>query len=140
MTQVTFLNPHSALLLALALVTVAYGMTVLERYVDRPRIVRGHDVVDVHMVIRNSDFIPSEVNVDEGDRVRIHITNLDKREHHGFSMPAYLISEYIPPGDSAEITFTADTPGRFFFRCNVFCGIDHPGMSGVMVVHEKNPD
>ncbi|MGZ9226292.1 MAG: hypothetical protein ACXW4M_12140, partial [Anaerolineales bacterium] len=46
----------------------------------------------------------------------------------------YNISVEADPGQSATLTFVADKPGSFRFRCNITCGAMHPFMIGKLTV------
>jgi heme/copper-type cytochrome/quinol oxidase subunit 2 len=50
----------------------------------------------------------------------------------------YDISVEADPGQTATLTFTADKPGSFRFRCNVTCGAMHPFMIGRLNIGTNN--
>ena len=53
---------------------------------------------------------------------------------HGLYVDGYDISVEADPGQTATLTFVADKPGSFRFRCNVTCGAMHPFMIGKLTV------
>ncbi len=84
------------------------------------------------VIARQSEFVPATLEVNLNDKVEIHITSADVA--HGFSLPAFGISETIEAGKDITVEFVADKSGSFPFRCVVPCGPGHGGMTGVLVV------
>lgn len=85
---------------------------------------------------RQFAYSPSELKVNQGDTVTIRLTSTDVV--HGLYMDGYDISVEADPGQSATLTFIADKPGSFRFRCNVTCGAMHPFMIGKLTVGNNN--
>ena len=81
-------------------------------------------------------YSPSEFHVSPGDTVNIHLTSTDVV--HGLYVDDYDVSIEADPGQSATLTFVADKPGSFRFRCNVTCGAMHPFMIGKLTVGSNN--
>jgi len=81
---------------------------------------------------RQFAYSPSEVKVNAGDTVTIQLVSADVV--HGLYVDGYDVSVEADPGQSATLTFTADKPGSFRFRCNVTCGAMHPFMIGKLTV------
>lgn len=81
-------------------------------------------------------YSPSELKVNEGDTVIIQLVSTDVV--HGIYVDDYDISVEADPGQSATLTFVADKPGSFRFRCNVTCGAMHPFMIGKLMVGSNN--
>lgn len=77
---------------------------------------------------RRFEWDPGVIEVNRGDRVVLRVRAEDVT--HGLYIDGYGIREEIFPGQVKEITFTADRPGRFMFRCAVTCGTFHPYMTG----------
>jgi heme/copper-type cytochrome/quinol oxidase subunit 2 len=77
-------------------------------------------------------YSPAELNVNPGDTVTIRLVSTDVV--HGLYVDGYDISVEADPGQSATLTFVADKPGSFRFRCNVTCGAMHPFMIGKLNV------
>lgn len=77
-------------------------------------------------------YSPSELYVNPGDTVTIQLVSTDVV--HGLYVDDYDISIEADPGQSATLTFVADKPGSFRFRCNVTCGAMHPFMIGKLTV------
>ena len=81
---------------------------------------------------RQFAYSPSELAVNLGDSVTIQLVSTDVV--HGLYIDGYYVSAEADPGQTATLTFTADKPGSFRFRCNVTCGAMHPFMIGKLTV------
>jgi len=81
-------------------------------------------------------YTPSELYVNAGDTVTIQVVSTDVV--HGLYMDGYDISVEADPGQTTMLTFIADKPGSFRFRCNVTCGAMHPFMIGKLTVGINN--
>lgn len=77
-------------------------------------------------------YSPSELHVNPGDTVTIQLVSTDVV--HGLYVDGYDVSVEADPGQSATLTFVANKPGSFRFRCNVTCGAMHPFMIGKLNV------
>jgi heme/copper-type cytochrome/quinol oxidase subunit 2 len=77
---------------------------------------------------RQFAYSPSEIQVNPGDTVTIHLLSTDVV--HGLYIDGYGVSVEADPGQTTTITFVADKPGSFRFRCNITCGAMHPFMIG----------
>jgi len=77
-------------------------------------------------------YSPSELHVNPGDTITIRLVSSDVV--HGLYVDGYDISVEADPGQSATMTFVADKPGSFRFRCNITCGTMHPFMIGKLNV------
>ncbi len=64
------------------------------------------------------------MNIKKGDSVTFHIQNNDTTEPHGFAITHYLDSGVkVGPGQSDDVSFTANQAGTFLVYCNIFCTI-----------------
>lgn len=81
---------------------------------------------------RQYAYSPSELKINAGDTVTIQLVSADVV--HGLYVDGYDISVQADPGRSASLTFVADKPGSFRFRCNLTCGAMHPFMIGRLTV------
>lgn len=84
-------------------------------------------------------FEPSEITVQEGQRIRLEITtwnNKTERYDHGIGIPALGVDADLPAGMTTVVKFTADEPGEYQFFCNKFCGQGHSDMRGTLIVQE----
>lgn len=81
-------------------------------------------------------YSPSVLNINLGDTVTIQLVSTDVV--HGLYVDGYNISVEADPGQTATLTFVADKPGSFRFRCNVTCGAMHPFMIGKLTVGKND--
>ena len=83
---------------------------------------------------------PVYFHVKEGDLVTVIYSNNDTVENlaHGFNMTLHGKNVNIDPGETKEITFTADRAGVYWYYCTIFCHALHLEMRGRMIV-EKVP-
>jgi heme/copper-type cytochrome/quinol oxidase subunit 2 len=103
----------------------------------------------VEMTAKKYDYSPDEIRVKKGTRVQLKIRATDRT--HGFKIRLYPegAPENGEPGirmvdnqnnfkleenQERTIEFVAARPGTYFFRCSVFCGMGHRGMSGKIIV------
>lgn len=77
-------------------------------------------------------FSPGTIRVNPGDTVTFDLVSLDYV--HGLAIDGYDVDISADPGQTASITFKADKPGSFRFRCTVACGNMHPFMVGRFTV------
>ncbi len=100
------------------------------------RIVRNGKTVEVFMTAIRSQYVPDRIVVNKGDRVVIHLTNLERTRDatHGFALGPYNINASVEPGETVTIEFVADTPGVFPFYCSEFCSALHLEMTGYLIV------
>ena len=84
----------------------------------------------------NWKFDPSEIRVNEGDKVILHIIGDDNGagEGHGFSLTEFEINKEITEGETTTVEFVADKKGTFEFFCSVICGEGHREMRGQLIV------
>lgn len=85
---------------------------------------------------RQFAYSPSELRVNPGDTVTIQLVSTDVV--HGLYVDGYDVSVEADPGQSATLSFVADKPGSFRFRCNITCGAMHPFMIGKLAVGTNN--
>jgi heme/copper-type cytochrome/quinol oxidase subunit 2 len=88
------------------------------------------------MDARQFAYSPSELNVNPGDTVSIQLVSTDVV--HGLYVDGYDVSVEADPGQTATLTFIANKPGSFRFRCNITCGAMHPFMIGKITVGTNN--
>jgi heme/copper-type cytochrome/quinol oxidase subunit 2 len=77
-------------------------------------------------------YSPSDLKVNPGDKVTFQLVSTDVV--HGLYVDGYDISIEADPGQTKTLSFVADKPGSFRFRCNVTCGAMHPFMIGKLNV------
>jgi plastocyanin len=80
-------------------------------------------------------WLPSVIAVEQGDKVKLTLKNLvpGATNQHGFTIPAYNITEIVTRGEPKTITFVADKAGVFPFSCQL-----HPAhIGGSLIVEPK---
>lgn len=111
------------------------------------KIVRKGDEVHVYGVAFRSKFVfdadakrPDVIEVNEGDKVFIHLTNIDLDQDitHGFAINQYDLNMEMQPGQTNTLEFTADKAGTYPLYCSNFCSALHQEMSGYLLVKPKN--
>jgi nitrous-oxide reductase len=85
------------------------------------------------------------INVNKGDVVKLNfITAQDDANlynGHGFGIDHYNVNVFLVKGATQSVTFVADKPGTFTFRCTSFCVppgagvVHHFDMTGQLIVH-----
>ena len=60
--------------------------------------------------IKDGAMDPGEIEVREGDRVKLRLTSEKPTEVH---LHGYDLEEEVSPGEAATLSFEADLPGRF---------------------------
>lgn len=89
-------------------------------------------VKEFMIVASRFKFEPSQIEVNEGDKVRI--TAYSEDVPHGlaiFEFDVYLYLEDTPK----TIEFVADKKGNFEYFCNTYCGEGHGNMKGQLKVN-----
>lgn len=91
----------------------------------------------VHVVAERFAFMPSEIEVEEGTLLEIHLRSDDT--NHGFRIKGTKVNAIIPKrGRGAmSVWFDALTPGRYAFECSKMCGAGHSMMKGAIVVKPR---
>ena len=85
-----------------------------------------------NIVAKKFEFIPSRIEVNEGDTVILNVKSIDVR--HGFGILAFGVNEKLEPGKEITVEFVADKKGTHSMVCTVFCGSGHSGMRGDLIV------
>lgn len=85
--------------------------------------------VEITMQAKMMEFLPSEVKVNKGEKVKLIITSQDVT--HRFIMPGYDINKELKQGEDVIVEFTADKEGTFTFYCDV---PGHEKMRGKLIV------
>ena len=92
------------------------------------------------------EFVPSKIEIDQGDTVNLSFINEDSYDH-GVQIDAYGVSQRIPANSTAVIpTFVATKAGEYPFICSVSCGsgiVDgkergHFDQVGRLIVKQRN--
>ena len=84
------------------------------------------------MTAKKYEFLPNTIEVNQGDRVVLEITALDR--DHGIGIVGLDIERDLPHNKTVVIEFVAAKKGEFTIKCTTFCGWGHFGMSGKLIV------
>ena len=97
---------------------------------------QGQCTVEVWGTTIRSHITPEIITAQEGDKVIIHLTNLERAqdEVHGFAMYGQNVQLSIEPGKTASTTFVADKAGVYPYYCTEFCSALHLEMEGILLV------
>ncbi|MGA7870221.1 MAG: cupredoxin domain-containing protein [Candidatus Binatus sp.] len=78
-------------------------------------------------------WLPSVIAVEQGDKVKLTLENLvpGASNQHGFTIPAYNITEVVTRGEPKTVTFVADKPGVYQYFCQL-----HPAHIGGSLIVE----
>ncbi|HEX5633661.1 MAG TPA: cupredoxin domain-containing protein, partial [Gemmatimonadales bacterium] len=103
------------------------------------RVERRPDGVHVYMTAVRSHFTPDIVRVKEGEKVHLHLTNVEQAKDatHGFAIGSHNVNVSIEPGEHADIEFVAQRSGVFPMYCTEFCSALHLEMAGYLLVEPK---
>ena len=105
----------------------------------RERIEKKDGVTHIYGTLIRSHITPEIVEVEEGEKVAFHFTNLERAEDevHGVAIRGYPIILSVEPGKTVTATLTADKPGVYPYYCTEFCSALHLEMQGYLLVRPK---
>lgn len=105
----------------------------------REKVVRKDGVVHVYGTVIRSHITPEIIEVEEGETVSLHLTNLERAEDetHGFAIYNENVQLSIEPGKTVSATFKADKAGVYPYYCTEFCSALHLEMQGYLLVKPK---
>jgi len=103
---------------------------------SQARVERSGDNVEIWSTVVRSHFTPEIVEVEQGDHVTWHLTNLEQTRDatHGFALSGYNINLSLEPGETDTIEFDAAHSGTYTFYCTEFCSALHLEMLGYFLV------
>ena len=78
----------------------------------------------------------NELHVPVGRKIKLVMTTEDVI--HSFFIPAFRTKADVVPGRYTYLWFEATKPGRYHLFCAEYCGTNHSGMTGSVVVMEPN--
>jgi cytochrome c oxidase subunit II len=86
----------------------------------------------VEVTAKRFAFEPEQIEVTEGDHVRLVVSSADGV--HGIGIKKFKVEKKIPRGETVTIDFVASTAGTFPVLCSEYCGKGHEDMKGTLVV------
>lgn len=87
----------------------------------------------IEVVAHKYAFEPSKIEVKAGEPVELTFRSRDTK--HGFVCKELGLAKVVfTKNEPATVTFTAEKPGTYHFKCARFCGLGHPKMKGEIVV------
>ena len=104
------------------------------------RIEKKPGKVEVFGTLIRSHITPEIVEVNEGDEVTFHLTNLERAqdETHGFAVSKHNVNLSVEPGKTASATIKANKAGVYPYYCTEFCSALHLEMEGYLLVQPAN--
>ncbi|GAB6051243.1 Sec-dependent nitrous-oxide reductase [Magnetospira thiophila] len=105
----------------------------------REKIEKVDGVTHVYGTLIRSHITPEIIEVEEGETVSLHFTNLERAEDetHGFALYEHNVNLSVEPGKTVSATFVADRPGVYPYYCTEFCSALHLEMQGYLLVRPK---
>jgi cytochrome c oxidase subunit II len=76
----------------------------------------------------------NELHVPTGQNIKLIMTSQDVI--HSFYVPAFRLKQDVLPGRYTTLWFKATVPGHYHLFCAEYCGTNHSGMGGDIVVME----
>lgn len=112
---------------------------------QKPGIIQKGDVKEIHVKAFSYGYVPRQLRVNKGDKVRIIVTNIDKAAGitknpdviMGFTIYGPYATRtmlHIPRGVSLMTEFVADIAGEYEIYCETFCGPLHLEMRAAFFV------
>ncbi|MCP4153836.1 MAG: Sec-dependent nitrous-oxide reductase, partial [bacterium] len=103
------------------------------------RIEKKADGTHVYMVVVRSRIVPDLVEVEEGETLFFHVTNIedDPDITHGFGFCFLNSDMQVEPGETKTLKITPKSAGVWPFYCTNFCSALHQEMSGYLMVTPK---
>ena len=83
------------------------------------------------------EFVPNEITVKRGDKVKINLATSEVNETFSFKLSRYMYNDLviIYPNGTSTYEFTAYEPGTFVYRCEEPCGFGKNLMVGKLIVN-----
>jgi cytochrome c oxidase subunit 2 len=78
----------------------------------------------------------NELHIPVGQPVKLTMTSEDVI--HSFSVPAFRVKQDVLPGRYTTMWFEATKTGTYHLFCTEYCGTEHAGMGGSIVVMEPS--
>ncbi len=126
-------------------------VSFLPKSKERPGVRMVDGVKEVHFKAFSYGYIPRQVRVNKGDKVRMFVTNIDRAsgitKNPDVTMGLTVYGPYglrtnlsAPRGVTAVTEFEADIAGEYAIYCQHFCGPLHLEMRGTFFVDDPDKD
>jgi cytochrome c oxidase subunit II len=92
----------------------------------------GPDSYELVILGQMWSFLPAEVHVPAGARVRIRATSADVI--HGLAVEGTRINLMLIPGQVTELDYTFHEAGEHLIICHEYCGRGHQEMGAKLIV------
>jgi cytochrome c oxidase subunit 2 len=92
--------------------------------------------IEVQLVALMFSFVPNEIRVPAGRRIRFRMTSADVT--HGFMVSGTNANTMLVPGYISQFTTTFDKPGDYLVVCHEFCGNGHHAMHARIIVGDAS--
>ena len=92
--------------------------------------------IEVQLAALMFSFVPNEIRVPAGRRIRFRMTSVDVT--HGFLVSGTNANTMLVPGYISQFTTTFDKPGDYLVVCHEFCGNGHHAMHARIVVGDAS--
>jgi len=87
---------------------------------------------------RQFAWTPDRIEVKAGETVELTLESTD--EKHGFESAKLRLREVkFTKGEPGRVTFKAERPGTYPFKCSHYCGAGHRRMRGTIVIEQGGP-
>jgi len=93
----------------------------------------AEDVRTIEIVAKEFTFQPSQIQVEQGQKIRLKLVNEGRLSHNLHLQGSDVKTQTIQSGDTDTIELTAEETGTVKFHCNV-PGHKPAGMKGELVV------
>ncbi len=106
---------------------------------DETSVTRHGNVVEVKMMAIRSRFVPDHIELNEGDELVLHVTNVEQTPDmiHGFAIAEHNVNIIFDPGETKTVRVKATKTGVYPFYCTNFCSALHQEMQGYISVKPK---
>ncbi len=123
----------------------------LPKSAEKPGIRTKDGVKEIHVKAFSYGYIPRQIRVNKGDKVRIFVTNIDRAagitKNPDVTMGFTIYGPYglrtnlsAPRGVTVVSEFVADIAGEYAIYCQHFCGPLHLEMRGSFFVDDPAKD
>jgi len=92
--------------------------------------------IEVQLAALMFSFVPNEVRVPAGRRIRFRMTSVDVT--HGFIVSGTNANTMLVPGYISQFTTTFTRPGDYLVVCHEFCGNGHHAMHARIIVGDAS--